>query len=435
MNKEEILGDLTLIKDEPAQNLMFGFQNLVTQMFNVLTNKKIDTPLVIAIHGEWGGGKTSLINAIYSKINLIQNNKECKILKFDAWEYERTDIVVALLQQISAKYDSNTSKKFVKSSSSFIVDAILRKTAGMSKDDAENHFKEFVKHISTVRENLEELIGNNRLIVFVDDLDRCNVDNVLNMLEAIKMFLTAKGVIFVVAVDMDKIEKAWHLRYNNPVAANEGRNHIEKIFQLKLSLPIKSDDAMDAFAHNLFPRFLTPQRRDLLVSGCKRNPRNIKRILNLVYFTILGLPETENLEDEVILVISWCVLVSSFPELAKKIRENPMMLLGISFVCCLLTNLRMIISDKKQLEKEIINKINITDPTLLKHIFDPDLINSLLTIKTNDDHDLFEFLRAFGKCYNFHSNASRDERFLIKRIDTIMPHLVYVVNYNGFTGI
>ena len=99
----------------------------------------------------------------------------------------------------------------------------------MSADDAKKHFTEFVKHISTIRENLEDLTKSNRLIIFVDDLDRCNVENILDMLEAIKMFFTAKGVIFVVAVDIDKIERVWQLRYNNELAVTESRDHIEKI--------------------------------------------------------------------------------------------------------------------------------------------------------------------------------------------------------------
>ena len=91
------MADLALIKDEPAQDLMFGFERLATQLFNVITDKKTNTPFVIAVHGEWGSGKTSLINAVYKKTKKLieKNNAEWRTLKFDAWEYERTDIVVA----------------------------------------------------------------------------------------------------------------------------------------------------------------------------------------------------------------------------------------------------------------------------------------------------------------------------------------------------
>ena len=348
-SKKDLLKDLTLIKDEPAQNLMFGFEELAAQLFDVITDERTNTPFVIAIHGEWGSGKTSLINAVYetTKKSIDTNNTKWQTLKFDAWEYEKTDIVVALLQKISTEYGLTKSKKLSKSLPSFIADVMLRKTVGMTKDEAIEHFTELVKHVSTIREDLEEHTNDNRLIVFVDDLDRCIVDNVLDMLEAIKMFLTAKGVIFVVAVDIDKIEKAWQLRYNNKVAETEGRDYIEKIFQLKLSLPFKGDADINAFLTHLFPRFMSDERKRLLVSGCKRNPRSIKRLLNLVYFIILGLPEDEHFEKKIDLVISWCILVSFFPELARKVKNDPSLLFRASFVCCLFEDLPTLIDSSK----------------------------------------------------------------------------------------
>ena len=373
-SREEILADLALIKDEPAQDLMFGFKRLAAQLFNVITNEKTNTPFVIAVHGEWGSGKTSLINAVYemTKKLIETDGTKCKTLKFDAWEYERTDIVVALLQKISDEYGPSISAKLSASVSSFVTDVVLRKVVGMSKDDVEKHFTEFIKHVPTIRENLEEITKNNRLIVFVDDLDRCNVENVLGMLEAIKMFFTAEGVIFVVAVDMDKIERAWQLRYNNELASTEGRDHIEKIFQLKLSLPFKQDTAISAFVSRMFPRFLMcDQRKKLLVSGCKRNPRNIKRILNLVYFIILGLPKDENFGQKISLIISWCVLVLSFPEFAKKVKNDPLLLFQTSRACCLFTDLSMLInSDKTKLEFELQTKANVKDGDQLGTILD-----------------------------------------------------------------
>jgi len=88
------------------------------------------------------------------------------------------------------------------------------------------------------------MIGDGKLIVFIDDLDRCDVDKALGILEAIKPFLNARGTIFVVAVDMKKIERAGELKYRGSSAGIiEGRDHVDKIFQLKLSLPPKEGEA------------------------------------------------------------------------------------------------------------------------------------------------------------------------------------------------
>ena len=437
--KEEILADLVLIKDEPAQDLMFGFERLATQLFSVITDKKTNTPFVIAVHGEWGSGKTSLINAVYKKTKKLieKNNTEWKTLKFDAWEYERTDIVVALLQKISVEYNSTTPKNLAISVSNLIADVMLRKTVGMSADDAKKHFTEFVKHISTIRENLEDLTKGNRLIVFVDDLDRCNVENILDMLEAIKMFFTAKGVIFVVAVDMDKIERVWQLRYNNELAVTEGRDHIEKIFQLNLSLPFKHDTEISAFVSRLYPSFLmSDNRKRLLVSGCKRNPRKIKRVLNLVYFIILGLPENTNLGQKIDLVISWCVLASSFPKLAKKVKDDPSLFFWISFACCLFKDLPTLISSTTtNLGHEIQTKANVKDNEIWRTILDDSVKKQLESIAENADNELFQFLLVFGQNHGFDSNWNKQDEKLAKYVSSQRFYLQEIIRHGGFTGI
>ena len=49
------------------------------------------------------------------------------------------------------------------------------------------HFESAVEEIPTIIQKLSEMIGNGRLIVFVDDLDRCHADNTIGILEAIKL--------------------------------------------------------------------------------------------------------------------------------------------------------------------------------------------------------------------------------------------------------
>ena len=460
-NKENILADLALIKDEPAQDLMFGFEKLATQLFNVITNEKTNTPFVIAVHGEWGSGKTSLINAVYDKTKKLidEGNTKLKTLKFDVWEYERTDIVVALLQKISTEYNS-TTKKFGVSVSSLIADVMLRKTVGMSTDDVKKHFMKLVEQIPTIKKDLEDLTKNDRLIVFVDDLDRCNIENILDMLEAIKMFFTAKGVIFVVAVDMNKIERVWQLRYNNELAVTEGRDHIEKIFQLNLSLPFKHDADIDKFVSLLCRRSLmNSDGKKLLVSGCKRNPRKIKRILNLVYFTVLGLPEHMDSEYEVDLAISWCVLATSFTEFAKQVKDDPLLLFLTSFACCLFKDLDTLTDSHNManLGHEIRTRADIKDgeilvtplddsvkkqpkPTtesvkLVQFLLGDSVKKQLESIAESADSELFQFLRIFGQSYGFEDNWSRINEDLAKYLNYRKNFFQNIIRRGGFTGI
>jgi len=204
----------------------------------------------------------------------------------------------------------------------------LRKVVGITKEEAENHFHEFFENVETIKDTVEKMVEGNRLIVFVDDLDRCMIDNVLDMLEAIKMFLSVKNVIFVVAVDMEKIERAWELRYNSEAGKTEGRAHVEKLFQLKLALPPKSEERLQWFLKRM-AESLSDQDIQFMLKNCAPNPRKIKRMLNLVYFVLSGIKiegrteneERKNFEIVFPIVVTWSALTLYHPYIAKLIKH------------------------------------------------------------------------------------------------------------------
>ena len=144
------------------------------------------TPYAIAVHGEWGGGKTSLIHRVYKSIKNNHSNN-LKVLWFDAWEYERIDPVLSLTQRIATEYRGagRKLKGIVKGVLLTTSDVVSRKTIGLTTEEIKDHFASSVENIPTITEQLEKIVGEGRLIVFIDDLDRCIAENALGILEAI----------------------------------------------------------------------------------------------------------------------------------------------------------------------------------------------------------------------------------------------------------
>jgi predicted KAP-like P-loop ATPase len=130
-----------------------------------------------------------------------------------AWEYERLGPTLALMQRIANEFNTNKTKfgKTMKGILAVSSDIAARITTGLKLEEVHGHFNS-VKNIRTITDQLRHMIGNNRLIVFIDDLDRCSYENILNVLEAVKMFFNAKGAIFIFAVDITKLELAWLLK-------------------------------------------------------------------------------------------------------------------------------------------------------------------------------------------------------------------------------
>jgi predicted KAP-like P-loop ATPase len=96
--------------------------------------------------------------------------------------------------------------------------------------------------IQAFRDELQELITRvevERLVVLVDDLDRCLPSAVIDILEAVKLFLFVPGTVFIIATDEAMIEYAVRRHYPDlPVSqADYTKHYLEKLIQIPIRLP------------------------------------------------------------------------------------------------------------------------------------------------------------------------------------------------------
>lgn len=443
--KDEILEKLSLIQDEPEEsNLLFGFDKFANQIADVILDKKTHTPFVIAIHGDWGSGKTSLILKIQTVVkDAITKNSlsDWHQVRFDAWEYERVDVIPALFHTIVKKYETKKTlmREFGKSVGVFLTDLALQKTFGMDLEKTKTHFQEFITEIPQVKTKLENLVSGGRLIIFIDDLDRCHVDNVLNMLEAIKMFLTAKNVIFVIAVDMNKIERAWKLRYNIDDSSIEGKEHVEKIFPLKLSMPPKEYVEIKKYVRKLCES-LSDREQDIIVNGCPPNPRKIKRLINLIYFVLKSLDDNKDFDKKIPLVIIWCILTSVFPKLAKIIRTEPKSLIQMVVIVCRYSERQEIMRQRANFEQVLSQARNLAIPGItLNHLWTyPSTIIGLLHV-IDEEQESLNLLLIIGKFYSMEKPADESsldafEKRVKSYYDKILEPLNDVIYHSSLIG-
>jgi len=443
--KDQVLERLRLVKDEPEENeLLFGFEKYAKQLSEFLLDPKTPTPFVFAIHGSWGSGKTSLILQIQKLVQkgINENNLEdWKEIRFDAWEYEKTDVISALLLLIQRKYKDKKGKieSFATSVGLFLTDVALQRGVGIGLDQAKSHFENFIDDIPTIKEKLGELTKDGRLIVFVDDLDRCHIDNILDMLEAIKMFLTAKNVIFVLTVDMKKIERAWRLRYKSEEASIEGLEHIEKIFPIKLSLPPKNLKEIKKYVEKMCSS-LSKSEQEIIVNACPPNPRKIKRIINLAYFVLKNLDDDENFDYKVPIVLFWCILTSQHPKLSDIIKEEPHALIQMAIPVALFKDSQELILQRENLSKVLTENENLILPTINvpnKWVYSNTIKGLLYAI--DNEPDALDVLRVFGSYYQFQKSIpltdfNRFDGKMQRVYDDIIPVLEDVIYNSSLIG-
>ena len=89
------------------------------------------------------------------------------------------------------------------------------------------------------------------LVVFIDDLDRCLPPKMVQVLEAIKLFMDKRGCIFLLGADTEIVRRAVEKQYTDAGVTGQGAgDYLEKIVQLRFELPPATHKTMQALLDN-----------------------------------------------------------------------------------------------------------------------------------------------------------------------------------------
>ena len=136
--------------------------------------------------------------------------------------------------------------------------------------------------------------GARKLVVFVDELDRCAADEVVATLDAIRTFLGVEKCIFVIAADQRVLEEALTkaARQETPGDGvnpyySTGNAYLDKVFQYQVSVPPLLSQSITSFAADLvkdrgglWREFSSDYIVSILVPTHVTSPRRVKHLLN-----------------------------------------------------------------------------------------------------------------------------------------------------------
>jgi hypothetical protein len=136
--------------------------------------------------------------------------------------------------------------------------------------------------LDTFEKDFEEIIGRSvlpsisnhpgKLVIFIDDLDRCTPTQTAEVIEAINLFLDSRGCVFILGMDMAIVaasietkheQLAKVLRQNSPDLVSAGALFLDKIIQIPLNVPRASDKSSQSLVKQMFHKQLPklPKRR------------------------------------------------------------------------------------------------------------------------------------------------------------------------------
>lgn len=278
--------------------------------------------MTIALQGEWGSGKTSLMYKLQEELCNTATG-EYESVWVNTWEYsmmstpEETvyNIILRLVEQLTKNdTDSNAQgKKLVRNMKRVGYRAMreLLKTlpgvgvaveaAGMATElpETEEHETTTLTQLklildAAVKKTMAEQ-GKKGVIVFVDDLDRLNPPVAVEILELLKNIFTLKGCIFILAIDYDVVVKGLEPKFGKRTAKNERefRSFFDKIIQVPFSMPVANYQPLDFLSRSLVnidyirndecrDKLFMDSLMSVVQKTVGNNPRSLIRLMNIL---------------------------------------------------------------------------------------------------------------------------------------------------------
>lgn len=287
-----------------------GFQHLADGVVALVGNDSL-LPVTIGVYGDWGSGKSTLLGMVKSE---LEKDKATLVLSFNGWLFEGyEDAKTALMGSI---LDAITSNRTLEEKAVGIAARLLKRVnwmrvagaglkyafafaaggppgvgiaagadaatmakeaaAKLGKDFSAEEAKKFLKEdpgqniirgVRDFRIDFAELLKETnvkRLVVIVDDLDRCNPATVIETLEAIKLFLFVPHTAFILGADERLIRYAVRKRFPELEQPGErievGIQYLEKLVQFPIRIPPLGHAEIETYINLLF----TDATQDLL---------------------------------------------------------------------------------------------------------------------------------------------------------------------------
>ena len=196
----------------------------------------------------------------------------------------------------------------------------------MSDAVAEEGFRVRSQQIR-LRETIETLIEKvrgekNRVVFFLDDLDRCLPKTMLRVLEALKLYLNVEDCVYFLGLDHTVVKKGIEKEYAE--LAIEDRDYLDKIVQIPFLIPPIHADRAREFIEGLLPEE-AKQWAEKLVPFVGSNPRQVKRFTNNLALNLLlasELFEDEEHDLDVNVVVVLLLIQHENEALAGQISRN-----------------------------------------------------------------------------------------------------------------
>ena len=286
-----------LLREKDIDYDLLNRDGIIDKLYRSITHCQPEESYVISLEGDWGTGKTTIINNVKK---LLLNAENCAkdyvvIDDFDPWLYGTQDALLlamfeVIMEHAGLKYSPVRSNMIVRELSKTIADS--NKAGGILYSlfyNAKRHRDDVAKLKKKLSAYLRS--QNKTIVFFVDNLDRANDDNVIFLFKLIGIVFDLPGIVYVLSFERGRIDA---------ILANTKEidpRFTEKIIQQEIKVPAISDERAKQLyfvcIENLLLSYGVPRDKIKDYTGIAKyivamtpNVRAFKRMVNSVFAVV-----------------------------------------------------------------------------------------------------------------------------------------------------
>ena len=347
-----------------TQEDLFGIQVYQNALIKYI--KLTDTPITIALQGEWGSGKTSLMNLLRYNLCEVENAPYFPVW-INTWQYSLmktpSQAIMSILDGIINQIGTLNPNEQKWAESKRKIGSLFKKMAvagtkaavgavGIDSslvDEVLDTGESAVSDIMQLKEEIAKLIADaiekdpSKLgfTFYIDDLDRIDPPVAVEILELLKNIFDLENCIFILAIDYDVVIKGLKPKFGELTDANERefRSFFDKIIQLPFSMPVASYSVdtflVDALSKieffsqkELSDQLLAERLSEITRLSVGTNPRSLKRLTNtlalisIIYEEQKGSSSSASVLDKLINYALVCIQIA-YPYIYNQLTEEP----------------------------------------------------------------------------------------------------------------
>lgn len=337
---------------EKQEEDLLGRATFSNQLGKAIYKNKEKSGLVIGLFGEWGTGKTSVVNMAENEIKKLSKNDENKplIVRFSPWNYtDKNNLISLFFKDLRIKIYNQSGndyyKKVGEALENYSKAVDLLNYVPLVGDGVVNIIKTILNIISkklSKKANLDESKkklekalkeSDKKIIVVIDDIDRLTNVQIRDIFQLVKQVADFPNVTYLLVMDRKVVQGALAEIHN----LKDGNEYLEKIIQIPIELPGLSKYKLDDILLNQLNKIIVNTSSEIkidenywskvftdCISPYILTLRDINRVVNTFQFRYSLLYQEVSFED--MIAISTIEVLE--PKLYKWISKNKEVVCG-----------------------------------------------------------------------------------------------------------